>query len=149
MFAPFAVTLLVPLTTLQRILPTNFIVRSNKRHTENTRIISSRFLYRDHLAPRTLSIKEQKKIGEMAIGKKGAGGGNLIGKDGLSARNFSHTSPPPIIRSLPYSQSILTEDLHDQKKLGLRLWHLVLSVNYTQGTLTSKCNYAFLIWLAA
>ena len=96
MFAPFAVTLLVPLTTLQRILPTNFIVRSNKRHTENTRIISSRFLYRDHLAPRTLSIKEQKKkIGEMATGKKGGrGGGNLIGKDGLSARNFSRTSPP-------------------------------------------------------
>ena len=74
MFAPFAVTLLVPLTTLQRILPTNFIVRSNKRHTENTRIISSRFLYRDHLAPRTLSIKTQKKGGEMAIGKKGVGG---------------------------------------------------------------------------
>ena len=31
------------------------------------------FLYRDHLAPRTLSIKAKKK-GEMAIGKKGVGG---------------------------------------------------------------------------
>jgi len=31
----------------------------------------------------------------MATGKKGGrGGGNLIGKDGLSARNFSRTSPP-------------------------------------------------------
>lgn len=122
MFAPFD-SLFFPLTTLSRILPTNFIVPSNKRHTENTRIISSRFLYRDHLAPRTLSIKtKKKKKGEMTIGKKKRGG-NLIGKDSLCASNFSRTPPPPTV-SFPSSQPILTKDLHDQKKLGLREFHV-------------------------
>lgn len=132
MFAPLPPP---PLSTLQRILPTNFIVPSNKRHTENTRIISSRFLYRDHLAPRTLSIKTKKRV--RCLQKKKEEGGNLIGKDSLSASNFSCT--PPLSLSFSYSQPILTKDLHDQKRLGVEsVLRLVFSVNYKQGTETSK-----------
>jgi hypothetical protein len=92
------------------------------------------FLYRDHLAPRTLSIKTKKK-GCDAYRKKKEEGGNLIGKDSLSASNFSCT---PLL-SFSYSQPILTKDLHDQKRLGVEaVLRLVFSVNYKQGTETSK-----------
>jgi hypothetical protein len=61
----------------------------------------------------------------------------LIGKDSLSASNFSCT--PPLSLSFSYSQPILTKDLHDQKRLGVEsVLRLVFSVNYKQGTETSK-----------